>query len=85
MTNDYAKAWDALCDTIGAAKGQSAGYFDDVDHLTIDQRLKVAEVSALLSIAQELSALNPNNTTSYDDKGNKFNGWGVQLCENGSQ
>jgi hypothetical protein len=59
--NDYATAWDSLCDTIGAAKGHSGGYINDVDHLTIDQRLKVAEVAALLSIAQELSALNPRN------------------------
>lgn len=32
-----------------------------VDHMTIDQRLKVAEIAALLSIAEELSALNPRN------------------------
>ena len=55
--NDYSTAWDSLAKTIGAAKGQSSGYFDDVDHLTIDQRLKVAEVAALLSIAQELSGI----------------------------
>lgn len=38
-------------------KGKSAGYFAEQDHLTIDQRLKAAEVAALLSIAQELSAI----------------------------
>ncbi len=57
MSNDYNIAWDSLCKTIGAADGKSAGYFEEVDHLTTDQRLKVAEVAALLSIAQELSAI----------------------------
>ncbi|MGY1680720.1 hypothetical protein [Geodermatophilus sp. SYSU D01176] len=65
--SDYATAWDSLCQAIGAAKGQSSGYFDDQDHLTVDQRLKAAEVAALLAIAQELSAIrhsgvNPNYT-----------------------
>ncbi|MGY4709065.1 hypothetical protein ACXDF8_05780 [Mycolicibacterium sp. CBM1] len=55
--SDYNSAWDSLCKTIGAAEGKSSGYFDNVDHLSIDQRLKVAEVAALLSIAQELSAI----------------------------
>ena len=55
--NDYSSAWDSLAKTIGAAKGQSSGYFDDLEHLTIDQRLKVAEVAALLSISQELSGI----------------------------
>ncbi|OBJ93001.1 hypothetical protein [Mycobacterium sp. 1245852.3] len=55
--SDYNTAWDSLAQTIGAAKGQSSGSIDDVDHLTIGQRLKVAEVAALLSIAQELSAI----------------------------
>ena len=54
---DYHTAWDSLCQTIGAAEGKSTGYFNEIDHLTIDQRLKVAEVAALLSIAQELSAI----------------------------
>lgn len=68
MSNDYATAWDHLCSTIGAAKGQTSGNVDDVDHLTIDQRLKVAEVAALLSIAQELSALNPANIVKPKSK-----------------
>jgi hypothetical protein len=77
MSHDYSTAWDALTEAIGAAKGQSAGSITDQDHLTVDQRLKVAEVAALLSIAQELSALNPQNTSSRDDDGNTVNGWGV--------
>lgn len=55
--NDYSTAWDSLAETIGAAKGQSSGTITDLDHLSTDQRLKVAEVAALLSIAQELSAI----------------------------
>lgn len=55
--NDYAIAWDALTDAIGAAQGKSAGYIDDQDHLSVDQRIEVAKVAALLSIAQELSGL----------------------------
>ncbi len=55
--SDYATAWDALCEAIGAAKGLSTTTIDDVEHLSIDQRLKVVEITALLSIAQELSAI----------------------------
>ena len=60
MSNDYSIAWDTLADAIGAAKGESSGSITEVDHLTIDQRLKVAEVAALLSIAQELSGIRHN-------------------------
>lgn len=59
--SDYATAWDSLAETIGAAKSVSSGSVTEIDHLSIDQRLKVAEISALLSIAQELSDLNPRN------------------------
>jgi hypothetical protein len=55
--NDYATAWDSLAETVGAAAGRSSGSITELDHLTIDQRLKVAEVAALLSIAQELSGI----------------------------
>jgi hypothetical protein len=57
MGDTYGNTWDVLCTTIGAAKGESSGYFYDIEHLTIDQQLKVAEVGALLSIAEELSAI----------------------------
>lgn len=77
MSHDYSTAWEALTQAIGAAKGQSTGSITDQDHLTVDQRLKVAEIAALLSIAQELSALNPQNTSRYDDEGNEVNGWGI--------
>lgn len=62
MSNDYAHAWDTLTNAIGAAKGKSSGYITEVDHLTVDQQIEVAKVTALLSIAQELSALNPRNS-----------------------
>lgn len=77
--SDYATAWDALCETIGAAKNRNSGTFDDQDHLTTDQRLKAAEVAALLSIAQELSALNPQNTQTRGSDGVTRNGWGFKI------
>ncbi|MHA7153618.1 hypothetical protein [Arthrobacter sp. TMN-50] len=79
MSNDYAIAWDSLAETIGAAAGRSSGSMSDQEHLTTDQRLKVAEVAALLSIAQELSALNPQNTSTRDKDGNTRNGWGQRV------
>lgn len=77
MSDNYQTAWRALNEAIGAAKGQGPGSITDTDHLTVDQQLKVAEVAALLSISQELSALNPQNTSSRDDEGNTVNGWGI--------
>jgi hypothetical protein len=79
MANDYATAWDTLAAAIGAAQGYSSGTINEVDHLTIDQRLKVAEVAALLSIAQELSALNPQNTQGPGEDGVWRNGWGLPI------
>ena len=78
MTNDYAMAWDALADAIGRAKGLSSGSITEIEHMTIDQQLKVAEVAALLSIAQEISALNPNNVIGTLD-GHKVNAWGMRI------
>ncbi|MEV8274621.1 hypothetical protein [Microbacterium sp. NPDC077184] len=79
MSNDYATAWDALTSAIGAAQGQSSATIDDVEGLTIEQRLKVAEIAALLSISQELSALNPQNTKWRDYEGVWRNGWGLPV------
>lgn len=78
MADDYATAWDALTTAIAAAKGRSSGFIDDVDHLTVDQRLKVAEIAALLSISQEISAFNPNNTYTLRD-GKKIDAWGMEI------
>ena len=55
--NDYATAWDTLAEAIGAAGGKSSGTITELENLTVDQRLKVAEIAALLSISQELSGL----------------------------
>jgi len=76
MANDYATAWDALGDAIGAAAGKASGSVNEISHMSVDQQLKVAEIAALLSISQELSAFNPQNTTYYDDLGKQRNGWG---------
>lgn len=67
--NDYSMAWDTLVKAIGAAKGQSSGYIDDAQHLTIDQQLKAAEVAALLSISQELSAIRHQGINPKFDRG----------------
>lgn len=55
--SDYATAWDTLAQAIGRAKGTSSGTVTEVEHLSIDQQLKVAEIAALLSISQELSQI----------------------------
>jgi hypothetical protein len=55
--SDYNTAWSTLGNAIGAVKGQSSGSIDDVGHLSPDQQIEVAKVAALLSIAQELSAI----------------------------
>lgn len=81
-SNDYANAWDALAGAIGAAKGKSSGSITEIEHMTVDQQLKAAEVAALLSIAQEISALNPANTETTDDDGNIRNGWGTIIGSN---
>ncbi|CAJ1505660.1 hypothetical protein [[Mycobacterium] burgundiense] len=57
MGDTYGNTWDVLCKTIGAAEGKSSGFFHHIDHLTIDQQLKVAQIGALLSISEELSAI----------------------------
>ncbi|WP_135457034.1 hypothetical protein [Mycobacterium sp. DL99] len=57
MPDTYGNTWDVLAETIGAAEGKSSGSFMEIDHLTVDQRLKVAEIGALLAIAEELSAI----------------------------
>ncbi len=53
----YSTAWDTMAAAIGAAEGSSSGTITDVEHLSVDQQLKAAEISALLAIAEELSRL----------------------------
>lgn len=55
--NDYTNTSDALARVIGQVKGISSGDHDDTKHLKVDQQLKVVEIQALLSIAQELSGI----------------------------
>lgn len=61
--NDYSKTWDLLLKAIRQAAGDNDSLtVYDTEHLTIDQQLQVAQITALLSIAQELSALNGGST-----------------------
>ncbi|WP_030527726.1 hypothetical protein [Phycicoccus jejuensis] len=61
--NDYSKSWDLLLRAIRqAADGSDSLTVYDTEHLTIDQQLQVAQIAALLSISQELSALNGGST-----------------------
>lgn len=76
MANDYVNAWDALATAIGAAEGVSSGSIAEIDHLTFEQQIQVAQVAALLSISQELSALNPQNTRTRSKHGEWVDGWG---------
>lgn len=55
--SDYSTAWDTLIHAIAKAQGASSGSIAEIDHLTIDQQLQVAQVAALLSISQELSRI----------------------------
>jgi hypothetical protein len=45
--------------------------------LTTDQRIAIAQVRATLSVAQELSGLNPQNTSYVDKDGQLRNGWSI--------
>lgn len=53
------------------------------EEMTLDQRLKVIEIEALLAIGQELSALNPQNTLYRDKDGEERNGWGIKTEQGG--
>jgi hypothetical protein len=50
---------------------------DAGENLTIDQRIAIAQVHAMLSVAQELSSLNPQNSSYRDKDGQARNGWGL--------
>ena len=72
MSDTYNNAWTVL---NSVSDGDFIG--DHLDELNTDQRLKVAGILALLSISEELSFLNPQNTTGRDKDGNTRNGWGM--------
>lgn len=57
---DYNNAWSALIGAIATAQERDTATFGEHKGLTVDQQLKAAEVAALLSISQELSALRHN-------------------------
>lgn len=78
MSDLYATVSDTLAAVIGKAKGQSSGYFYDLDHLTLDQQIQVLQVQALLVVAEELSALNPRNVQYRDEDNVVRNGWGLK-------
>jgi hypothetical protein len=44
---------------------------------TIDQRIAIAQAHAVLSVAQELNRLNPQNFSYRDREGQIRNGWGL--------
>jgi hypothetical protein len=60
--NDYYGALESLVKAIGTADGTGPAMVTEVDHLTRDQQLQVAQILALLSISQELSAINGGAT-----------------------
>lgn len=63
-----------------AQQGRSSGSINEIEHLTFDQQIPIAQVAALQSIAQEISALNPSNTTTRDSDGTVRNGWGFPVA-----
>ena len=67
--SDYNTAWDTLAEAIGNHQEKSSGSITNLEGLTTDQRLKVAEVSALLSISQELSAIRHQGINPEFDSG----------------
>lgn len=47
------------------------------DSATADRRIELVKARALLSISQELSSINPQNTSYTGTDGEKRNGWGM--------
>jgi len=60
MNSNYEAAWNALLSAIGTAQGCDSPGILELDGLTVEQKLKAAEVAALLSISSELSRLHPD-------------------------
>lgn len=44
--------------------------------LTVDQKIAIETAYALLSVAQEISALNPRNVSERGDDDAIYDGWG---------
>lgn len=65
--SDYYTAWERLLGAISAGTGIQSPTIDDAKDMTIEQQLQVAQTVALISISQELSALNPRNYSGPND------------------
>lgn len=63
--------WHETMDDIGEIIREAG------EKLTIDQRIAIAQAHAMLSVAQELSSLNPQNTGYRDKDGQARNGWSL--------
>lgn len=66
--NLWAETMDELARIEREAKGE----------LSLDQRIRIQLAYAVLSASQEISALNPQNTTYRDKSGALRNGWGLE-------
>lgn len=78
MSDLYSTVCDNLARVIGQAQGRGAGYHYDLDGMTLDQQLRVLQIQAILALVEEVSDLNPKNTTFVDDQGVHRNGWGLE-------
>lgn len=67
MSDLYDVVSDTLAEVIGKAKGQSTGYFYELDHLTVDQQLQALQVQALLVVAVEINHLRHAGIAPYDE------------------
>lgn len=47
--------------------------------LSIDQRIQLVNIKAVLALGQEISAINPDNSTTRRKDGTKVNGWGLPV------
>lgn len=65
--SDYYTAWERLLGAISTGTGKKSPTINDAEGLTIEQQLQVAQTVALISISQELSALNPRNYSGPDE------------------
>lgn len=54
----------------------------EAGELTIDQKIQLALARSMLSVSQEISALNPQNTAYRDDEDTFRNGWGLKTHRN---
>lgn len=65
-----------MMDLWNETTAELATIVEETESLTVDQRIQIAQAHALLSVAEEISALNPQNTTTRGPDGRIRNGWG---------